>query len=94
MAGLENLFATEPQLPNVYKTKLPENPEKWAEYITTSVREQFPDISKLPLSVEFRKRDDQAGAAVGAIHVVSVDAGKSLYLPFIVDKFHLSPIDI
>ena len=94
MAGLENLFAVEPQLPNVYKTKLPESPEKWAEIMTTNVREQFPDIAKLPLSVEFKKKDDQAGTAIGAIHVVSVEAGKSLYIPFVIEKFHLHPLDV
>ena len=94
MAGLENLFAAEPQLPNVHKTKLPENPEKWAEVLTTNVGEQFPDISKLPNSVEFRKRDDQSGTAIGSIHVISVEAGKSIYIPFVIEKFHMHPTDI
>lgn len=94
MAGLENLFAAEPQLPNTYKTKMPDAPEKWAETITTMAREQFPDIAKLPLTVNFRKRDDQSGYAVGAIHVVSVEAGKSVYIPFVVEKNHMHPLDV
>jgi hypothetical protein len=94
MAGLENLFAVEPQLPNVQRTKLPENVEKWAEVITTLMREQFPDISKLPLTVEFKKKDDQTGTAIGAVHVVSPDVGKSCFVPLVIEKFQMHPLDV
>lgn len=94
MAGLENLFAAEPTLPNVQKTKLPENPDKWAEVLTTHLRERYPDVATLPLTIEFRKKDEQTGTAVGAIHIVSLEANKSVYVPFIVDRFQMSPLDI
>jgi hypothetical protein len=94
MAGLENLFAAEPTLPSVQKYRMPENPEKWSEVLTTLVRERYPDASKLPMTIEFRKRDDQSGTAIGAIHVVSVEAEKSLYIPFIVQKWELFPLDV
>lgn len=92
--ALENLFATEPALPNVQKTKMPDAPEKWGEVLTTLVRESFPDCAKLPMTVEFKKKDDQSGTAIGAVHVVSVDAGKSIYIPFIINNFQLSPLDV
>lgn len=94
MAGFENLFATEPALPNIQKTKLPEAFEKWAEVLTTMMREQFSDISKLPMTVEFKKKDEQAGTAIGAIHVISPEANKAAYVPFIADKFELAPLDV
>ena len=92
--GLENLFAHEPELPNVQKTKLPDNVSSWAETITTLVRENFPDVSKMPLEVEFKKKDDQEGTAIGSVHVINTDVNKSVYLPIIIDKFQLHPMDI
>lgn len=94
MAGLENLFATEPALPNIQKTKMPENTDKWAEVITTLMREQFADISKLPMTVEFKKKDDQEGTAIGAVHVVSPEANKAVFVPVIIDRYQLHPLDI
>jgi hypothetical protein len=92
--ALENLFAAEPELPNAQKTKLPENTDKWAETLTTQVREQFPDVAKNPINVEFRKRDDQSGSAVGAVHVISLEAQKTVYIPFVIEKSQLHPLDV
>lgn len=92
--SLENLFSVEPTLPNLQKLKLPENPDKWSESLTTMVREFFPDISKNPLTIEFRKRDDQSGTAIGTVHVVSMEANKSALIPFIIEKFQLHPLDV
>lgn len=94
MAGLENLFATDPALPQVQTTKMPEDTGKWAEILTTKLRELFPDVAPLPLSVEFRKKEDQQGTAIGAIHVVSVESGKQIAVPFVIRKFELCPLDI
>jgi len=93
-AGVENLFAVEPSLPQVQTFKLPEDPQKWAESVTTRLREQFPDVATLPLTVEFRKRDEQTGTAIGAIHVVSMDANKTIFVPFIIKDSSLCPLDI
>jgi hypothetical protein len=94
MAGLENLFAAEPTLPSVQTTKLPDDPNQWAEVITTKLREQYPDVTRLPLTVEFRKKDDPSGTAVGSIHVMASDSGKILFVPFVVRKYELEPLDI
>lgn len=94
MAGLENLFAAEPTLPNVQKTKLPENPDKWAEAITTQVREMYPDVATLPITIEFRKRDEQTGTAVGAVHIVSLEAEKAAFIPFVIERFQMCPMDV
>ena len=94
MAGLENLFSIEPTLPSVQTHKLPDNPERWAEVLTTYLREQYPDVAKLPVVVEFRKRDDQSGTAMGALQVSSEEASKTVFVPFIVRKFELFPLDI
>jgi len=92
--GLENLFAHEPELPNVQKTKLPSDSAKWAEAITTLTRELFPDVAKLPIQIEFRKKDDQTGTAIGSIHIVNTDVEKSAYIPFIINKWDMHPLDI
>jgi len=94
MAGLENLFAAEPTLPNVQTTKLPDDPQQWAEVITTRLREQYPEVTRLPLTVEYRKKDPQSGTAIGAIQVADPGTGKNLFVPFIVKKFELFPLDI
>ena len=92
--ALENLFAAEPELPNVQKTKLPENPDKWGESLTTQIREQFPDVATNPINVEFRKRDDQSGSAIGAVHIISMEAAKTVLVPFIIEKFQMYPLDV
>lgn len=94
MAGLENLFSIEPTLPNVQAHKMPDNPERWAEVLTTYLREQYPDVAKLPVVVEFRKKDEQSGTSIGAIHVTSEEAQKSVFVPFVIRKFQLAPLDI
>lgn len=94
MAGLENLFTIEPTLPSIQTHKMPDNPEKWAEVITTYLREQYPDVAKLPVTVEFRKRDDQTGSSIGALQISSEEASKTIFVPFIIRKFELSPLDI
>lgn len=93
MAGLENLFAAEPTLPSVQTTKLPDDMQQWAEVITTRLREQYPEVTRLPLVVEYRKKDPQSGTALGAVQVTS-DGGKSIFVPFIVRKFELFPLDV
>jgi len=94
MAGLENLFATEASMPNTQTTKMPENADKWPEMLTTLVREFHPDAAKLPITVEFKKRDDESGTAIGAVNVSSVDGKKLIHIPFIVKKFQLHPLDV
>jgi len=94
MAGLENLFAAEPTLPNVQTTKLPDDPQQWAEVITTRLREQYPEVTRLPLTVEYRKKDPQSGTAIGAVQVSDPGTGRSLFVPIIVKKFELYPLDI
>lgn len=94
MAGLENLFATEPTLPSVQTTKIPDDPQQWAEVITTRLREQYPEVTRLPLTVEYRKKDPQSGTAIGAIHVTNADNAKKMFVPFILKKFELFPLDI
>ena len=94
MAGLENLFAAEPTLPSIQTMKMPDNPQEWPEVITTKLRERFPETAKLPLTVEFRKKDDPSGTAIGGIHVQSSETGKKLIVPFIIRKFELSPLDV
>jgi hypothetical protein len=94
MPGLENLFAAEPKLPSVQTLKMPENPQEWAEAITVAARERYPDLAHLPLVIEFRKKDEQAGTAVGAIHVTSDDDKKTIFLPIVIKKFELSPLDV
>jgi hypothetical protein len=94
MAGLENLFSVEPTLPSIQTHKVPDNPERWAEVLTTFLREQYPDTAKLPITVEFRKRDDQTGTCIGALHVTDEGATKSLFVPFVIKKFSLCPLDI
>lgn len=92
--ALENLFAIEPTLPSVQTHKMPENQQRWAEVLTTYLREQYPDVAKLPITVEFRKRDEKSGTAIGAMHVSSEEAKKEVLVPFVVKKFDLSPLDI
>lgn len=94
MAGIENLFAAEPSLPNVQTYKLPDNSKEWAEVITTKLREQYPEATKLSLSVEFRKKDDTSGTAIGAIHCQDPQSGKVLVVPIVAHKFELSPLDV
>ena len=94
MAGLENLFAAEPMLPSVQTSKLPDDPQQWAEVITTRLREKYPEVTRLPLTVEYRKKDDQSGTAIGSIHVVSPETQKTIYVPIIIRKFELFPLDI
>lgn len=94
MAGLENLFATEPTLPNEQTTKLPDNAGEWAEAITTRIRESYPDSARLGMNVEFRKKDDSAGTAIGGVHLQDPESGKKIVVPFIVRKFELFPLDI
>jgi hypothetical protein len=43
--------------------------------------------------VEYRKKDPQSGTAIGAIQVSS-ETGKTLFVPFIIKKFELYPLDI
>lgn len=94
MAGIENLFAIEPTLPTVQGMKLPDNPERWSEVMTTHLREMYPDAAKLPIMVEFRKRNDQTGTAIGAMHVSSEDGKKVILVPFIIDDFEMKPLDV
>lgn len=94
MPGLENLFTIEPTLPSIQTHKMPDNPEKWAEVCTTYLREQYPDTAKLPITVEFRRRDDQSGTAMGALQIASEGGEKTVFVPFIIRKFELSPLDI
>lgn len=94
MPGLENLFTIEPTLPSIQTHKMPDNPEKWAEVCTTYLREQYPDTAKLPITVEFRRRDDQSGTAMGALQISSEEASKMIFVPFIIRKFELSPLDV
>lgn len=94
MSGLENLFTIEPTLPSIQTHKMPDNPEKWAEVMTTYLREQYPDSAKLPVTVEFRKRDDQTGTAIGALQISSEEASKQLFVPFVIRKFELAPLDV
>ena len=94
MSGLENLFATEPTLPNVQTIKMPDDANEWSEVLTTRLRELYPDVARLPLSIEFKKQDRSTGTAVGAIHVVSDESKKSILVPFVIKKFQLSPLDV
>jgi hypothetical protein len=94
MGGVENLFSVEPTLPNVQGHKMPENPDKWAEVLTTYLREQYPDTAGLHVVVEFRKKAEQDGTAIGSIHVSSAEVDNVVIVPFIIRKFMLSPLDI
>ena len=94
MSGLENLFATEPTLPNVQTIKMPDDANEWSEVLTTRLRELYPDVARLPLSIEFKKQDRSTGTAVGAIHIVSDESKKSILVPFVIKKFQLSPLDV
>lgn len=94
MAGLENLFATDPTLPQVQKTKLPEDVSLWAETATTKLRELYPDSARLAMTVEYQKKDDSSGTAIGAIHVMDDSIKKSLAVPLIIRKFELFPLDV
>lgn len=94
MAGLENLFVTNPSLPQVQTTKLPDDSATWTEVLTTKLRELYPAVAPLPIKVEFQKKDEQMGTAVGALHVMSEDMKKVVLVPFIVKKFELCPMDV
>src|ERR1035437_6891536 len=94
MSAVANLFSIEPTLPNIQTHKMPDNSERWAEVLTTYLREQYPDVAKLPVVIEFRKKDEQTGTCIGAIHVTSEEAKKSIFVPFIIRKFELAPLDI
>lgn len=94
MSGIQSLFANEPSLPNVQTHTMPDNPERWAEALTTFLKEQYPDVAKLPLSVEYRKRDEKTATAIGAIHVGSEEAKKEVLVPFVIKDSELSPMDI
>ena len=94
MAGLENLFAAEPTLPTEQTTKLPDNPQEWAAVISTQLRERYPDLAQLSLTVEFRKKDEPSGTAIGGVHVEDQQSGKKMIVPFIAKKFELCPLDI
>jgi len=94
MAGLENLFVNNPQLPQLQTQKMSEDPSNWAEQLTTKLRELHPDLATVPITIEFKKRDDRAGTAVGALHLVSEQANKSVHVPFIIHNYELSPLDL
>lgn len=94
MAGLENLFATDPQLPQTQTKKLPQDSAKWSEELTNEVRELYPDTARLLLTVEFKKQDEQSGTAMGAIHVKSGESEKAIAVPFVIRRFELSPLDV
>jgi hypothetical protein len=94
MAGLENLFAAEPTLPSVQTFKMPDSSQEWAEIITTKLKERYPDVVRLPMTVEFRKKEDSSGTAIGGVHVHSGESDKQIIIPFVIRKFELCPLDI
>jgi hypothetical protein len=94
MPAFENLFAAEPTLPNIQTTKMPDDPQQWVEIVTNKLREQYPDVARFAIAVEFRKKDEQAGCAIGAIQVMNSDNTKTIYVPFIIQKFEMCPLDI
>jgi len=79
--ALENLFATEPTLPSMQKTKLPEDTRMWGEAITTLIKQKFPDLAQVAIEIEFRRKDEPTGSAIGAAHLVSEEAKKTVCLP-------------
>jgi hypothetical protein len=92
--ALENLFATEPTLPSMQKTKLPEDTRTWGEAITTLIKQKFPDLANVAIEIEFRRKDEPTGSAIGAASLVSEEAQKTLCLPLIIKRFEMSPLDI
>jgi hypothetical protein len=94
MAGLENLFTVEPTLPTLQGHKLPENPDRWSEALTTYLREQYADVATAAIVVEYKKREDQVGTALGALHVTDPESNKTVIVPFIIRKFELCPLDV
>lgn len=92
--ALENLFATEPTLPSMQKTRLPEDTRTWGEAITTLIKQKFPDLANVAIEIEFRRKDEPTGSAIGAASLVSEEAQKTLCLPLIIKRFEMSPLDI
>jgi hypothetical protein len=94
MAGIENLFVVDAKLPQVQTQKAPDDAGQWPEFLTTKLRELYPAVGPLPISVEFQKKDARSGTAIGVLNVVSEETGKSLFVPFIMNKFELCPLDV
>lgn len=94
MSGIENLFVSEPSMPETQRLKMPEDAGQWSEVLTSHLKEKFPEIANLPIEVETRKMESATGTAIGALRVESPETGKSVLVPYIVRKFELCPLDI
>ena len=92
--ALENLFANEPSLPAMQKMKLPDDTRMWGEAITTLIKQKFPDLANINIEIEFRRKDEPTGSAIGAAHLISDEAQKTVCIPLIIKRFEMSPLDI
>lgn len=92
--SLDQLFVEGPQFSETTLLKMPPDPERWPEAILSQVKEQFPVIDSLAMTVKFTNIDEQAGTAIGSVAVVHPQLKKTAFIPIIVKDGMMFPLDV
>ena len=72
------------------KVRLSENSVAWPEVINSLLIRKFPDITAFIDKISFTHLDKIKGNAIGYISTIN----NLFRVPFVVDKFTLSPLDV
>ena len=86
---MDNLFIEPELMEKVARRSLGEDASKWVKEIILEFTEEFPEFRDVHMTVTWKQRDKNAGAAVGTLHV-----GDEIAVPLIVQENRLYPLDL
>lgn len=92
---ISDLYVVPPQFDKLAGTKMPPDPELWAETIFGVFSEQYPELAEMSggdIEWDQNRLDGESGFGVGTIIVNSNN--NIVKIPVVVKEFHLQPIDI
>jgi hypothetical protein len=69
--------------------KISKNSSEWAKDVTKYFYNTFPELSNLPINIDFNEMDKDKGYAVGSIFL-----DKKVHLPIIIKDHELYPLDV
>jgi len=90
----KDLFIEQPEFEKVARRVLDEDATKWTKQILDEFFTEFPFFMSYNIDLQFKKRDDKRGYAVGTITVNTGNQGMTLAVPLIVTNYQLAPFDV
>ncbi len=94
MDGIASFLAGTSDASHSSPRRLSQDPGEWAGEITNLVAGMIPPEVPAHPSVHFNQQDEINGFAVGSVHLADGDGNVKGFIPLIVRRFSLKPLDI